>query len=63
MTEQLSGLRIDVGDKEQMFILSVNEHEEKMDKLKSEINIEKRDIMKREYTISELQRKIQLLKD
>lgn len=45
-----------------MYKTTVDQFEDDMDKLKKEINNEKRDMLKRENTIVELQRKANELK-
>lgn len=61
MAEQIRELRIEIGDREQIYKTIATRYDDKMNKFKKEINIEKRDIMKRESTIAELQRTIQEL--
>lgn len=57
MADQLAELRNEILDKERKYRQVLVQIEEQMDRLKKQINIEKRDIMTRENTIAELQRK------
>lgn len=57
LKEQLPDLRNEVAERKQIYKTTVDQFEDDMDKLKKEINNEKRDILKRENTIVELQRK------
>lgn len=59
MEEQLPKLKNEIDCKHRAYKSIVNQNKDKMDKYKNEINIEKRDIMKRESTIAELQMKVQ----
>lgn len=59
MAEQLPKLKNEIEEKERIHKLTVNKFEEKLDKYKKEINYEKRDIMKRENTIAQLQKRAQ----
>lgn len=61
MIEQLKEFKIEIQEREKMYKVIVCQYEEKMDKLKTEINNEKLDIVKRENTIVELQRRIKEL--
>jgi len=58
MTEQLPELRNEVSDRDRMCKAILNQYEDKIEKYKKEINNEKRDILKRETTITELQRRV-----
>ncbi|XP_022164182.1 uncharacterized protein LOC111029480 isoform X2 [Myzus persicae] len=57
LADQLAELRNEILDKERKYRQVLVQIEEQMDRLKKQINIEKRDIMTRENTIAELQRK------
>jgi len=57
LAEQLTELRNEILEKERMYRRVLIQIEEQMDRLKKQINIEKRDIITREITIKELQRK------
>lgn len=59
MAEQLPKLKNEIEEKERMYKLIVSKYEDKLDKYKKEINYEKRDIMKRESTIAQLQKRAQ----
>lgn len=59
MAEQLPKLKNEIEEKERTYKLIVNKYEDKLDKYKKEINYEKRDIMKRENTIAQLQKRAQ----
>lgn len=58
MSEQLPKLRSEIADREIILKAINNQYEEKIGKIQKEINNEKRDIMKRENTIVDLQRQI-----
>jgi len=57
MAEQLTELRNEILEKERMYRRVLIQIEEQIDRLRKQINIEKRDIIRREITIKELQRK------
>lgn len=57
MADQLAELRNEILEKERMYRQVQVRIEEQIDRLKKQINIEKRDIMTRENTIAQLQRK------
>lgn len=57
MAEQLTELRNEILEKERMYRRVLIQIEEQIDRLRKQINIEKRDIITREITIKELQRK------
>lgn len=59
MIEQIPEMKNEIADREMTYKTIENQLEDKMDKYKKEINNEKRDIMKRESTIAELQRRAQ----
>jgi len=59
LTEQIREFRIDVGDREQIYKTIVTQYEEEVNKYQKEINIEKRDALKRENTISELKTRLE----
>lgn len=54
IAEQIPVLRTEIGKKEQIHNVLINQHEELVNKLNIEINNEKRDIILREHTIREL---------
>lgn len=58
MSEQLPKLRTEIADREILYKSIVCQYDEKIEKLQKEINNEKRDIMKRENTMVDLQRQI-----
>jgi len=57
LADQLAELRNEILEKERMYRQVQVRIEEQIDRLKKQINIEKRDIMTRENTIAQLQRK------
>lgn len=57
MVEQLFKIRNEILDKERMYTRVLMEFEEQINKLKKQINVEKRDIVIRDNTIAELRRK------
>lgn len=57
LADQLAELRNEILEKERMYRRVLVQIEEQIDRLRKQINIEKRDIMTRENTIAELQRK------
>ncbi|XP_060845323.1 uncharacterized protein LOC132924898 [Rhopalosiphum padi] len=57
LVEQLSKMRNEILDKERIYTRVLMEFEEQIGKLKKQINVEKRDIVIRDNTIAELQRK------
>jgi len=57
MADQLAELRNEILEKERMYRRVLVKIEEQIDRLRKQINIEKRDILTRETTIAELQRK------
>lgn len=63
MAEQLPKLKNEIEEKERMYKLIVSKYEDKLDKYRKEINYEKRDIMKRENTIAQLQKRAQELEE
>jgi len=57
LADQLAELRNEILEKERMYRRVLVQIEEQIDRLRKQINIEKRDIITRENTITELQRK------
>jgi hypothetical protein len=57
LVEQLFKIRNEILDKERMYTRVLMEFEEQINKLKKQINVEKRDIVIRDNTIAELRRK------
>lgn len=57
LADQLAELRNEILEKERMYRRVLVQIEEQIDRLRKQINIEKRDIMTRENTIVELQKK------
>jgi len=57
LADQLTEQGNEILEKERMYSRVLVQIEEQIDRLKKQINIEKRDIMTRENTIKELQRK------
>jgi len=57
LADQLAELRNEILEKERMYRRVLIQIEEQIDSLRKQIDIEKRDIMTRENTIVELQRK------
>lgn len=56
LKEQLPNLRNEVAERKQIYKTTVDQFEDDIEKLKKEINNEKRDVLKRENTIVELKR-------
>jgi len=57
LADQLAEQRNEILEKERTYSRVLAQIEEQIDRLKRQINIEKRDIITRENTIKELQRK------